>query len=114
MDKFNLRGYLKNNRLLNESIGGYVDLKPMKEELGTAMEDIDENLGTASSFNEPFYGYGEDDPEDYTGPSVDGAISQRHLNQLENTVAIIIEDLSRLGFDIDDVKAYLVNYIKNM
>lgn len=41
MDKFNLQGYLKNNQLLNESIGGYVDMKPMKEELGTAMGEED-------------------------------------------------------------------------
>jgi hypothetical protein len=45
MDKFNLQGYLKNNQLLNESIGGYVDMKPMKEELGTAMGE--EDLGYA-------------------------------------------------------------------
>ena len=41
MDKFNLQGYLKNNQLLNENIGGYVDMKPMKEDLGTAMEEED-------------------------------------------------------------------------
>ena len=30
-DNFNLKGFLRNNRLLNEGIGGYVDLKPLKE-----------------------------------------------------------------------------------
>ena len=30
-DNFNLKGFLRNNRLLNEGIGGYFDLKPLKE-----------------------------------------------------------------------------------
>jgi hypothetical protein len=30
-NNFDLKGYLRNNKLLNESLGGYVDLKPMKE-----------------------------------------------------------------------------------
>ena len=38
-DNFNLTGFLKKNQLLNENIGGYVDIKPMKEEMGTAMEE---------------------------------------------------------------------------
>ncbi len=50
MDEFNLQGYLKNNRLLKESIGGYVDMKPMKERTGPAMDDTvdyeDESLPT--------------------------------------------------------------------
>ena len=46
MDKFNLQGYLKNNQLLNENIGGYVDMKPVKEEIGTAMGE--EDLGYAN------------------------------------------------------------------
>ncbi len=33
MDRFNLQGYLKNNQLLNENIGGYVDIKPVNEDL---------------------------------------------------------------------------------
>jgi len=36
-DNFNLTGFLKKNQLLNENIGGYVDIKPVKEEMGTAM-----------------------------------------------------------------------------
>jgi hypothetical protein len=39
MDKFNLQGYLKNNQLLNESIGGYVDMKPLKENPKASIED---------------------------------------------------------------------------
>ena len=38
-DNFNLKGYLKKNTLLNENIGGYVDIKPVKEEMGTATEE---------------------------------------------------------------------------
>lgn len=30
-DNFNLKGFLRNNKLLNEGIGGYFDLKPLKE-----------------------------------------------------------------------------------
>lgn len=40
-DNFNLTGFLKKNQLLNENIGGYVDLKPVKEEMGTAMGEED-------------------------------------------------------------------------
>jgi hypothetical protein len=39
-DNFNLTGFLKGNKLLNENIGGYVDIKPVNEEMGTAMEDL--------------------------------------------------------------------------
>jgi hypothetical protein len=195
-DNFNLQQFVRNNRLLKENIGGYVDMKPLKENPKASIEDdemddyedplpsiedvkwfldaqkfkpkevmdteyiatkiydyyenfapefddedldMDEhNMKLAREYQEYYmnkrkdkvkeeigtaFGEGDIDPEtgipfmddsDELGPSVDGAISQRHLNQLENTVAIIIEDLSRQGFDIDDVKAYLVNYIKNM
>jgi hypothetical protein len=42
-DNFNLTGFLKKNALLNENIGGYIDLKPINvnEEIGTAMEEED-------------------------------------------------------------------------
>jgi hypothetical protein len=92
MDKFNLQGYLKNNQLLNENIGGYVDMKPVKEEIGTAM--------------------GED--EDYEGPSIDGLISQKYLAVFVEAVEIMIDDLVREGFEPEDVKSYLINKINEM
>jgi hypothetical protein len=38
-DKFNLTSFLKKNQLLNENIGGYVDIKPVKEEMVTTTEE---------------------------------------------------------------------------
>jgi hypothetical protein len=81
MDKFNLQGYLKNNQL-----------KPVKEEIGTAM--------------------GED--EDYEGPSIDGLISQKYLAVFVEAVEIMIDDLVREGFEPEDVKSYLINKINEM
>lgn len=43
MKDFNLQKYLKKNVLLKEGIGGYVDMKPATEEIGTAMEEAEEN-----------------------------------------------------------------------
>ncbi len=39
MKDFDLVKFVRNNQLLNEGVGGYVDMKSTKEELGTAMEE---------------------------------------------------------------------------
>lgn len=39
MKDFNLQGYLRNNRLLNESIGGYRDIKTLREDDSIAADD---------------------------------------------------------------------------
>lgn len=41
-DNFNLKGFLRNNKLLNEGIGGYFDLKPINE--GAQWDE--DNVGT--------------------------------------------------------------------
>lgn len=53
-DNFNLKGYLRNNKLLNESIGGYVDLRPinhLSEDFGEdprmAQMDMDDDFNDA-------------------------------------------------------------------
>jgi len=46
-DNFNLTSFLKKNQLLNENIGGYVDMIPVKEEMGTVIgEDDTQNIRT--------------------------------------------------------------------
>jgi hypothetical protein len=42
-DNFNLKGFLRNNKLLNEGIGGYFDLIPLRESTTDWNED---NVGT--------------------------------------------------------------------
>jgi hypothetical protein len=46
-DNFDLKGFLRNNTLLNEGIGGYFDLKPLKEygaDPRMAQMDIDQDF----------------------------------------------------------------------
>jgi len=43
-DNFNLKGFLRNNKLLNEGIGGYFDLKPLKEEFQDFIERVHQEL----------------------------------------------------------------------
>jgi hypothetical protein len=38
-DNFNLQQFVRNNRLLKENIGGYVDMKPLKESPKASIED---------------------------------------------------------------------------
>jgi hypothetical protein len=94
MDKFNLQGYLKNNQLLNESIGGYVDMKPMKEEIGTAFGEED------SDFNQT-----ADD-------RMAGLINQEDIIMFKAAVQDIVYDLYEEGFDIEDIQAYLIKLLK--
>jgi hypothetical protein len=94
MDKFNLQGYLKNNQLLNENIGGYVDMKPVKEEIGTAMGEED------SDFNQT-----ADD-------RMAGLINQEDIIMFKAAVQDIMYDLYEEGFDIEDIQAYLIKLLK--
>jgi hypothetical protein len=43
-DNFNLKGFLRNNKLLNEGIGGYFDLKPLKEDFQDFIERVHQEL----------------------------------------------------------------------
>jgi hypothetical protein len=46
-DNFNLSKFIRNNPLLNESIGGYRDIKPMREE--ESIEEMEEEVSVSSS-----------------------------------------------------------------
>lgn len=82
-DNFNLKGYLKKNTLLNENIGGYVDIKPVKEEIGTAME--------------------EDDTEDFG--TTDDRIMGLGGDKLLAAAQFLIDD----GFELEDLMDFLRN-----
>lgn len=43
-DNFDLKGFLRNNKLLNEGIGGYFDLKPLKEDFQDFIERVHQEL----------------------------------------------------------------------
>jgi hypothetical protein len=108
MDKFNLQGYLKNNQLLNENIGGYVDMKPVKEEIGTAMGEYDEK--DSMIFGKDW----EYEDNDELGPSIEGLISQKYLAVFVEAVETMIDDLEGMGFEEQDVKNYLINKMSDI
>ena len=104
MDKFNLQGYLKNNQLLNENIGGYVDIKPMKEELGTAMEEYNEKDSMI---------FGKDwEYEDEDGDMESGTNDERIMglggDQLLSAAQFLVDD----GYEIEDVIDFLRKNLK--
>ena len=43
-DNFDLKGFLRNNTLLNEGISGYFDLKPLKEDFQDFIERVHQEL----------------------------------------------------------------------
>jgi hypothetical protein len=109
-DNFDLTGYLrKNNKLLNENIGGYVDLKPVKEEEedlggwdGDGVNDqydgeYDDQFGPAEvdELEKPEKIYADDEAElDYTDRMMDlGGAS------IEKGITDLIDD----GFEPEDV-----------
>ena len=92
-DNFNLTGFLKKNQLLNENIGGYVDLKPVKEEIGTAM--------------------GEDDTEGEIS-RIEGLVNQTELVKFAEAAMAIAQDLGKEGFDQEDVKRFLIDKLNDM
>lgn len=93
-DNFNLKGYLKKNTLLNENIGGYVDLKPVKEEMGTAM--------------------GENDTEEGEISRIEGLVNQAELVKFAEAAMAIAQDLGKEGFDQEDVKQFLIDKLNDM
>ena len=110
MDKFNLQGYLKNNQLLNENIGGYVDMKPVNanEEIGTAMGE--EDLGYAKHGGD----FSGDDSEYGGGRNIDDLISQKYLASFVDAIQTMIDDLEVMGFKEQDVKNFLINKMSDI
>lgn len=120
-DNFNLAKFVRQNRLLNENIGGYVDIKPLKEMsfdemMGTIMEgepegdQYDAKSGPAitSELEKPKSIYVTDDSEDEKGFIVPGDEdefdSQNRMmdlggDQIEQGIISLLDD----GFEAEDV-----------
>jgi hypothetical protein len=86
-DNFNLNKFIRNNPLLNESIGGYRDIKPM-EEMGYELEKP-ENI------------YADDENETY------GRAFGLAGQQLKSAIDALKDD----GFDDEDIKNFLMTGI---
>jgi hypothetical protein len=93
MKDFDLVKFVRNNQLLNEGVGGYVDMKSTKEELDTAMEEdtmtSDEGLQ-----------YEDEDDDAYTN---DERIMGLGGDRLVMATQFLVDD----GFEIDTILDFL-------
>jgi hypothetical protein len=115
-DNFNLAKYLRHgNKLLNENIGGYVDLKPINElnDLGMTEEDknsmsLEELMGTAMEMEE-IENYATDDSEDEKGFDVPGDDDdfvdgfEETRENAKRAFVDAIESLRQMSFEDDDI-----------
>lgn len=102
-DNFNLSQFVRNNRLLNENIGGYVDIQPMREEMGTAMER-DEDFGYAKHSGD--FSGDDSETEDF------GTTDDRIMGLGGDRLLAIVRKLTKEGFYLDDIVRFLVGNLK--
>ena len=107
-DNFNLADYLKNNSLLNESIGGYVDLRPINEDdyqVDTDEEIEDDAVETAdeivSELDKPekIYADDEEDYDDEEESMYAGRMFDLGGYQIEQGIISLLDD----GFEAEDI-----------
>lgn len=104
MKDFNLQKYLKKNVLLKEGIGGYVDMKPATEEIGTAMGE--EDSMTADR------GWAYDD--EFFDSHLEGLIDPKNLSNFKSAAQYIADDLEVNGVEMEDIKVYLISQLQNL
>lgn len=112
-DNFNLAKFVRQNQLLNENVGGYVDIKPLKEMsfeemMGTAMEgepegdqydgEYDAEYGPeiTSELEKPEKIYADDDEE---FGSYQDRIMGLGGDRIESGIISLLDD----GFEAEDV-----------
>ena len=112
-DNFNLAKFVRQNQLLNENVGGYVDIKPLKEMsfdemMGTAMEDepegdqydgeYDAEYGPeiTSELEKPEKIYADDSEGSYDNTD---RMMDLGGNEIEKGIMFLLDD----GFDPEDV-----------
>lgn len=133
MKDFNLNGYLKNNRLLNESIGGYVDIKPTKflkedDEFDQWCQENPEDCkrykqsqeDADKAFTDEFGSYSSDETNEaesmtadpgweYDDEDFDGeyAAHMEHYAELESQVMNVVSGLMNSGVDNKEIAIWL-------
>jgi hypothetical protein len=123
-DNFNLAEYLRHgNKLLNENIGGYVDLRPInslnKAPMGDDIMTLEELMGTAMEMEDDDDGFiaaqrmaaGEDDDDEeiYHADVLSPEWEERFLGLGGDAVVRGIKYLVDDGFELDDIIKFLKN-----
>jgi len=108
-DNFNIVKFLSKKTLLKESIGGYVDLKP----IGSLKETFGDEWDPANPVDnsEKFIDAGDNSGEEQLGGRLESLISKRDISVIRASAQRIFDDLTADGFEAEEVAEYLMDQI---
>lgn len=110
-DNFNLVKFLSKKTLLKESIGGYVDLKP----IGSLKETFGDEWDPANPVDnsEKFIDAGDNSGDEQLGGGrLENLINGKDLSAVRASAQNIFDELTADGFEAEDVAEYLMDQIR--